>query len=129
MKLVKTKEDLELSVMDVKRSLQCYSKLCSLEFDSEDFTVALAIAEDAIKFENASKAHAKLEANLQKVAEAARVDGKIPDEVMLKYQLDMEKLSEQTIVIPGGVKDIPEKVLSKAKLTPIDLLLLKVKLK
>tara|TARA_R110000850_G_scaffold34024_1_gene92205 strand:+ start:579 stop:968 length:390 start_codon:yes stop_codon:yes gene_type:complete len=129
MKVVEAKEDLELTVMDVKRALQCYSKLCTLEFDSEDFNVALAIAEDAIKFENASKVHAKLETNLQKVTEATRVDGKISDEAMLKYQSDMEKLSEQIIIIPGGVKEIPDRILNKAKLTPMDLLLLKVKLK
>lgn len=101
MKVVKVKEDLQLSVMDVKRALQTYSKLCAIEFESSEFSIALAIAEDAIKFENVSKAQGKLEQVLQKSAEAKRVDGKIPDEVMLKYQSDMEKLSEELILIPG----------------------------
>lgn len=130
MKLTKKEEskDLQLKVHDLRRAMAFYSKLCQVEFESDQFENAMEIAEDAVKIEDASKAHAKLEKVIQQSAEASRKDNKIPDEVMLKYVKDMEALNDQFITIKDGLRKVDKDIIAKLKLTPLDIMVAKNKL-
>lgn len=122
-------EDLVLKNSELNKAIKFYSKLCNVDFDSEEFEAAMDVAVDATKIEDAAKAYGKLEKSIRDKAEAKRVNGEIPAEVMEKFIKDMEALAEQEVVIPGGLKKINLEIIKKVKLTPLELLSAKTKLK
>lgn len=122
-------EDLVLKNFELNKALKFYSKLCNVDFDAEQFEAAMDIAVDATKIEDALKAYSKLEKSLREKAEAKRVNGEIPVEAIEKFSADMEALSEQEVVITGGLKKVSSDIIKKVKLNPLELLAAKTKLK
>lgn len=116
----KVSNDLEVSNIDATGLLKFYPKVLNTSF--KDFDLALNIADDAIKLEDAVKAYSKLE---KIIIEKANTSEDKSEEFIRQINSDLMELGNKKVTIKDGLTKIPKDILLQMEIKPIEIIQLR----